>query len=109
MAQRKASTILDLPHPLGPTTAVTPGVISITVFWAKDLKPTISRRFKRIGSFLFVEFYGNPRRNLHRNISQWRNRVKQKSQYAGGCWKTHRMIYAERNILIFQVFFGYIR
>jgi hypothetical protein len=68
-------------------------VISITVFWAKDLKPTISRRFKRIGSFLFVEFYGNSRRrNLPRNISQWRNRVKQKSQYTVGYWKTHRKI-----------------
>src|SRR4030095_5061397 len=104
MAQRKASTILDLPHPLGPTTAASPGVISITVFWAKDLKPTISRRFKRIGLFLFVEFYGSPRRcNLAGNISQWRNRVKQKSQYTVGAGKLTARYRLNENILNCQV------
>src|SRR5437868_5969292 len=42
--QRTASTTLDLPLPLGPTTAVTPGGNSKTVLSAKLLKPTNSRR-----------------------------------------------------------------
>src|SRR5439155_15170678 len=42
--QRTASTTLDLPLPLGPTTAVTPGGNSKTVLSAKLLKPTSSRR-----------------------------------------------------------------
>src|SRR5213592_2899203 len=43
--QRTASTMLDLPLPLGPTMAVTPGGNSKTVLSAKLLKPTNSRRF----------------------------------------------------------------
>src|SRR4029079_2067407 len=43
--QRTASTMLDLPLPLGPTTAVTPGGNSKAVLSAKLLKPTNSRRF----------------------------------------------------------------
>src|SRR5262249_14508126 len=43
--QRTASTTLDLPLPLGPTTAVTPGGNSKTVLSAKLLKPTNSSRF----------------------------------------------------------------
>src|SRR5688572_8348749 len=46
--QRRASTTLDLPQPLGPTMAVIPGSNSRRVRSAKDLKPTISRRFKYI-------------------------------------------------------------
>src|SRR5262245_20057607 len=42
--QRTASTTFDLPLPLGPTTAVTPGGNSKTVLSAKLLKPTNSRR-----------------------------------------------------------------
>ena len=37
--QAIASTTLDLPEPLGPTTTVTPGSSSIVVESAKDLKP----------------------------------------------------------------------
>src|SRR5437764_64399 len=37
-----ASTTLDLPQPLGPTTPVTPALKSICVRFAKDLKPHIS-------------------------------------------------------------------
>jgi hypothetical protein len=37
-----ASTTFDFPHPLGPTTAVTPGGNSIWVFSAKDLNPRTS-------------------------------------------------------------------
>src|ERR1043165_3959651 len=37
--QRMASDTLDLPHPLGPTIAVTPGWKLREVLSAKDLKP----------------------------------------------------------------------
>src|SRR5580698_6824366 len=45
---RMASTTLDLPHPLGPTTAVTPGAKLMLVCSKKDLKPTSSRLLRRI-------------------------------------------------------------
>jgi hypothetical protein len=41
MTQVKASTILDLPDPLGPTTAVMPGSRRRVVDEAKDLNPFI--------------------------------------------------------------------
>jgi hypothetical protein len=43
-----ASATFDLPEPLGPTTAVTPGTNSISVRSAKVLKPWSVRRFKRM-------------------------------------------------------------
>src|SRR3989344_5135100 len=43
---RRLSAILDLPEPLGPTTAVMPGSNSKTVFLAKLLNPCISTFFK---------------------------------------------------------------
>src|ERR1700733_60359 len=46
--QRIASTTFDLPHPLGPTTAVAPGLKLITVASRNDLKPTNSRLLRRI-------------------------------------------------------------
>src|SRR5271167_3916661 len=46
--QRIASTTLDLPQPLGPTTAVVPALKLITVASRKDLKPTNSRLLRRI-------------------------------------------------------------
>src|SRR5580704_14056812 len=48
-AQRMPSEILDLPQPFGPTTAVIPGSNSTRVLSAKDLNPTISKRFNRTG------------------------------------------------------------
>src|ERR1700758_429738 len=39
MTQRTASTRLDLPQPLGPTTPVSPGSISKSVGSTKDLNP----------------------------------------------------------------------
>ena len=39
MTQARASTTLDLPEPLGPTTQVMPGSRRIVVAEAKDLKP----------------------------------------------------------------------
>ena len=44
MAQRSASTTLDLPQPLGPTMPVRPGNTSTVVASAKDLKPAIRMR-----------------------------------------------------------------
>src|SRR6266850_3811788 len=56
MAQRRASTMLDFPQPLGPTTAVIPGLSSMTVRSTKDLNPTISMLFKRIKAILIRQF-----------------------------------------------------
>ena len=44
--QAMASTTLDLPDPLGPTTTVTPGSNTIVVLSANDLKPLRVRLFK---------------------------------------------------------------
>src|SRR5208337_5194994 len=46
--QRIASTTFDLPHPLGPTTAVIPGAKLTVVGSRKDLKPISSRLLRRI-------------------------------------------------------------
>src|ERR1700682_6583586 len=45
---RMASTTLDLPHPLGPTTAVIPGEKPIVVESRNDLKPSNSRLLRRM-------------------------------------------------------------
>src|SRR5580704_2765142 len=59
--QRMASKTLLLPQPLGPTMAEMPGWNSSTVFWAKDLKPNISKRLKYILS-LYNNWDGCQRR-----------------------------------------------
>src|SRR3954468_7793748 len=46
ITQAKASTTLDLPEPLGPTTQVTPGSSCSVVDDAKDLKPLSVRLFR---------------------------------------------------------------
>ena len=48
MHQRIASTILDLPHPFGPTTAVIASSIETTARSLNDLNPMISIRLMRI-------------------------------------------------------------
>src|SRR5208282_5817661 len=45
---RIASTTFDLPHPLGPTTAVIPGAKPMVVESRKDLKPSNSRLLRRM-------------------------------------------------------------
>src|SRR5713101_5239061 len=45
---RIASTTFDLPHPLGPTTAVIPGAKPIVVESRNDLKPSNSRLLRRM-------------------------------------------------------------
>src|SRR5208282_1584209 len=45
---RIASTTFDLPHPLGPTTAVIPGAKPMVVESRKDLKPSSSRLLRRM-------------------------------------------------------------
>ena len=47
--QATASTTLDLPLPLGPTTTVTPGSNSSTAGSAKDLKPLRESDFRNTG------------------------------------------------------------
>ena len=49
IAQRSASTTLDLPHPFGPTTPVSPGRISTVWVSAKLLNPAILSRLKLTG------------------------------------------------------------
>ena len=50
ITQRRASTRLDLPQPLGPITPVSPGSIMNSVGSTKLLKPTIRRRVSCIGA-----------------------------------------------------------
>src|SRR5271170_7418996 len=50
--QVTASTTLDLPLPLGPTTTVMPGSNSNTVGSAKDLNPFMESDFRNIGATL---------------------------------------------------------
>ncbi len=49
MAQRRASTTFDLPQPFGPTTPVSPGMISTLTGSAKLLNPAMRRRRKLTG------------------------------------------------------------
>src|SRR3954469_9386538 len=52
MTHARASTTLDLPEPLGPTTAVMPGSKRSVVEDAKDLKPRRVRLFRCTGTGL---------------------------------------------------------
>ncbi len=52
-----ASTIFDLPQPLGPTIPVSPGFISNSVGSTNDLKPLIESLFKE--SKLLIQFFFN--------------------------------------------------
>ena len=56
IAQRSASTTLDLPQPLGPTMPVRPGRISIVAGSAKLLNPAMRRREKLTGKRSSVGF-----------------------------------------------------
>ena len=47
-----ASTMLDLPLPLGPTTTVTPGSMSSVAESANDLKPLIVSRLRNTATTL---------------------------------------------------------
>src|SRR5437763_16865227 len=52
IAQRSASTRLDLPQPFGPTTPVRPGSITKSVGSRKDLKPWRRRRVSFMDTIL---------------------------------------------------------
>jgi hypothetical protein len=54
-AQRTASMILLLPHPLGPAIQVTPSATGNDVFFAMDLKPLISTLFN-FTTFVYQSF-----------------------------------------------------
>src|SRR3954452_19787936 len=60
MTQARASTTLDLPEPLGPTTAVIPGSKRRVVAEAKDLKPFSVRLFRCTGGGLLVGYGRRP-------------------------------------------------
>src|ERR1700736_4965850 len=61
ITQDRASTMLDLPEPLGPTTQVMPGSRRSEVAEAKDLKPRKVRlfRYKRRPSSLLARWAGS--------------------------------------------------
>ena len=52
IAQRSASTRLDLPQPFGPTTPVKPGSIMKSVGSTNDLNPWSRRRVSFMGTML---------------------------------------------------------
>ena len=54
IAQRSASTTLDLPQPFGPTMPVSPGRMCTTAGSAKLLKPAMRKRLKLTGTILFL-------------------------------------------------------
>src|SRR3954470_19706526 len=53
IAQRRASTRLDLPQPFGPTTPVRPGSIMKSVGSTKDLNPCRRRRVSFMDTLLY--------------------------------------------------------
>src|SRR5436309_15132911 len=57
MTQASASTTLDLPEPLGPTTAVMPGSNRSVVDDAKDLNPLRVRLFRCMQRPLFSQWW----------------------------------------------------
>src|SRR3954464_9558915 len=63
MTHARASTTLDLPEPLGPTTAVMPGSKRSVVEDAKDLKPRRVRlfKYKRLPILSGAAPHGSPR------------------------------------------------
>src|SRR5262249_33209217 len=62
ITQRKASTRLDLPHPLGPTTPVKPGSIRKSVGSTNDLNPTRRNRVSFMTNALVAVRRAHPRR-----------------------------------------------
>ncbi len=57
IAQRKASTTLDFPHPFGPTTPVRPGEIATSTGSTNDLNPvTLSRTMFAMLAPLYFSF-----------------------------------------------------
>ena len=66
MTQRMASTMFDLPQPLGPTIAVIGSRNEIEVFSTKDLKPKMSTRLILIRT---------PRTSRIRRFDQQREKV----------------------------------
>src|SRR6056297_2013110 len=62
--QRRASTILDLPHPLGPTIAVIPLSNFTCVLWAKLLKPCNS------SSDIYIKWVNQKNRKCRRDTNR---------------------------------------
>src|SRR5580692_6570403 len=73
IAQRNASTRLDLPQPFGPTTPVKPGSMTKSVGSTNDLKPWRRRRVSFIGTDSLLAGRESPCRDntIEGNVSVW--------------------------------------
>src|SRR5438309_5418365 len=73
IAQRSASTRLDLPQPFGPTTPVRPGSIMKSVGSTNDLKPWRRRRVSFISKILPLAGRESPCRDntIEGNVGVW--------------------------------------
>src|SRR5579872_4522813 len=73
IAQRNASTRLDLPQPFGPTTPVRPGSITKSVGSTNDLKPWRRRRVSFIGTDSLLAGRESPCRDntIEGNVGVW--------------------------------------
>src|SRR6201992_865298 len=73
IAQRKASTRLDLPQPFGPTTPVRPGSIMKSVGSTNDLKPWRRRRVSFIGTDSLLAGHESPclDNTIEANVGVW--------------------------------------
>src|SRR5580698_10758824 len=78
IAQRKASTRLDLPQPFGPTTPVRPGSITKSVGSTNDLKPWRRRRVSFIGTDSLLAGRESPCRDntIEGNVGVWASRSR---------------------------------
>src|ERR1700744_1826005 len=98
IAQRSASTRLDLPQPFGPTTPVKPGSIRKSVGSTNDLKPWRRRRVSFIGTDSLLAGRESPCRDntIEGNVGvrveslwrlsgarQWRGRVRRATGGSG--------------------------
>src|SRR5580692_8771270 len=78
IAQRSASTRLDLPQPFGPTTPVRPGSITKSVGSTNDLKPWRRRRVSFIGTDSLLAGRESPCRDntIEGNVGVWASRSR---------------------------------
>src|ERR1700733_16078046 len=77
IAQRSASTRLDLPQPFGPTTPVRPGSIMKSVGATNDLKPWRRRRVSFMDTDSLLAGRESPCRDntIEGNVGVWPSRI----------------------------------
>src|SRR4051812_18165080 len=83
MTQARASTTLDLPDPLGPTTAVTPGSKSKVVAEAKDLNPRTVRLLRCKAFLVSWSGWGTLLEPAHSNLLRRTDISRQQRREAG--------------------------